>query len=376
MATIVKRPGVGSPSVHSRPVATSAPGILWVVGPALGHVSRALVVARRLRRDQGVESLFCGRDRHGHHAELLGEEFSHQDLGEADGAETDFADAVRRVLDRSRAAVVGLDCSPLPWLVALGDLPVPVAYLTNWFLTPLGRSTTEQDVIWSKRCGAWQSARRRRGLTPLNSARELYERDLVLLADPPALVPPAVSLPPSYRLVGPCSWESGAEPSVSLDHLASVLLLSFGSTGQRPLPSGLVAALAGALEPDAVLAVGPLQVDEPLPNLLHCERLRLSAILPRCRLVLTHGGTGTAYRALASGVPVCCWPAHRNHALLADRISQLGMGLTLDADRWRSQIPKLIAGLGAMAERARTCIDPTFDGPGNAARVLSAVTRS
>ena len=53
--------------------------------------------------------------------------------------------------------------------------------------------------------------------------------------------------------------------------------------------------------------------------------------MPRCDLVITHGGHGTLVRALASGCPVLVCPAGGDMAENAARVDWAGVGVRLAA---------------------------------------------
>jgi UDP:flavonoid glycosyltransferase YjiC (YdhE family) len=53
-------------------------------------------------------------------------------------------------------------------------------------------------------------------------------------------------------------------------------------------------------------------------------------VLPRCRLVVSHGGSGTVIGALAHGVPMVLLPRAADQPHNARRCEDLGVGLSLD----------------------------------------------
>jgi len=346
--------------------------VFWVIGPALGHVSRSLVVARRLRSDFGIDSRFCGSDLHGHHAALLDGEFQHHDLPCSREEMVRFAERVEGLIADYRPGLACFDCSPLPWLAALGRLPTPAAFLTNWFVTGLGPAPTMQDHWWAAHLPQVQQLRRDRGLESPGSARDFYESgiNLTLLADPRLLLP-GMELPGRFRVVGPCVWEPEMDLPGELTSPGKLIYVALGSTGKRPIPPALMAALVQALQPDRVVATGTQRAVSGLESVEYFDRLPASAVLEHALLCLTHGGTGSVYQALSRGVPVACWPSHRNHAILAERVEALGLGLHLTPENWPGKIGSLAAGFASMKARAGEFARSPMDGPGNAARELA-----
>jgi len=96
---------------------------------------------------------------------------------------------------------------------------------------------------------------------------------------------------------------------------------------------GLFAAIAeglGDLEVNAVLAVGldgdPAAVAGP-PTRIHVEGyVPQSLVLPRCHVVICHGGAGTILAAMDAGVPVLCLPVGLDQFHNARRCEAAGVG--------------------------------------------------
>lgn len=353
------------PSVHH---ADGERHVLWVVGPALGHVSRALLVARELK-SQGLESRFLGSDVHGFHVRLVGSgEFPYRDLGLPNTEFERFADEVVSHVHESRPLAVVFDCSPTPWRLVMPDLPVPTVYLSNGFLLEPG-AHTHQKYVWERFGSLWQSLRTERGLKPITDPLQLYECDLMLLADPAALLPHTFEFPARHRRVGACAWAPDLPLPSELEDLENVLLVSMGSTG-RPVPPDLIERLAVACGADHVVKMasdGSLEVNGVA---LRLGEVSGPALLARSCFALTHGGAGSSYQALSSGVPVAVWPSHHNHRVLGRKIQELGIGVVLDAGRYVEQIEALTMDIDAVIERARSMHFDLSEGPRTAARVI------
>ncbi|QSX79698.1 glycosyltransferase [Agrilutibacter solisilvae] len=344
--------------------------VLWVVGPALGHAARALVVARALRDAHGVGSRFIGADRHGFHARLLAPEFDTIDTGHTPAQFEAFADAVAAQLVEHRYDALCLDCASVPWRLAIGEPGLPSVYLTNAFLAHATQAT-HQDLQWREHGASWNARRQARGLPPLANAAALFEADRVLLADPDWILDVDAALPVHHRLTGACAWAPDGPLPDALAGLRDVALIATGSTG-TPLPAGFPQALARACGARHVV-----QVDSQGVRLdgrtLDVGVVPLPALLAHCRVALTHGGAGSTWLALAQGVPVLVWPGHHNHRLLGERIQAAGLGLLLDPQGGAAQLQAFERRAQAMGECARAHAFDLQSGPLRAAGEIVAM---
>jgi UDP:flavonoid glycosyltransferase YjiC (YdhE family) len=95
--------------------------------------------------------------------------------------------------------------------------------------------------------------------------------------------------------------------------------------GLRELPVDVVATVGRNLDPDEL---------GPQPANVHLERyLPQSEVLPRCRAVVSHGGSGSLLAALAHGLPSVLLPMGADQPQNAARCEQLGVARVLDAVR-------------------------------------------
>ena len=68
----------------------------------------------------------------------------------------------------------------------------------------------------------------------------------------------------------------------------------------------------------------------PQPENVHVERyIPQSELLPRCDLVISHGGSGTLLGALSAGVPIVAVPQGADQFLNAEAIVRAGIGLRI-----------------------------------------------
>jgi UDP:flavonoid glycosyltransferase YjiC (YdhE family) len=95
--------------------------------------------------------------------------------------------------------------------------------------------------------------------------------------------------------------------------------------GLRELPVDVVATVGRNLDPEEL---------GPQPANVRIERyLRQSEVLPRCRAVVSHGGSGSILGALSHGLPSVLLPMGADQPQNAARCEELGVARVLDALR-------------------------------------------
>ena len=173
------------------------------------------------------------------------------------------------------------------------------------------------------------------GLLP-DPGLSMLSRYLVLAPFPPSYRDPAFPLPPTAYSLRPLLPEPTNE-----DHLppwaadltsAPTVYFSLGTAfasslrdvfarviaGLRDLPINLIITVGRRLDPASFGA---------MPANVHIERyIPQALILPRCDLVITHGGSGSVMGALAHGVPLALIPLNADQPLNAERCVALGVG--------------------------------------------------
>lgn len=343
--------------------------VLWVVGAALGHISRSLIIARQLRSSFGINSHFFGPDLRGNIASVIGNEFSRTYFNCKWWEVKKFADHFENLVKNVAPCLVCYDCSPTPWLVAAPETVVPEVYITNYFLTSIGDEGTVQDVQWETHRAWWEHLRKLYRLPDISSVRQFYEKDLVLLVDPPGFIPCGVELPDNYRIVGPCFWEPDIPLPEELEKFHNILFVSMGSTAADSIPAHLIETIAGQLHPDAVIGVGKVATE--YKKIKNYPRLPNSKVLERSVFALTHGGTGTVYQALACGVPVACWPMHINHKILGRRVEKLGFGKYFDPDHDNNILKERALDIAVLEANIRRSAGEIRNNPESAAREIA-----
>ena len=174
--------------------------------------------------------------------------------------------------------------------------------------------------------------RSRLGLPPLTHLHGGISRKLALVATFPQLEYPR-EWPEWAHVVGPLMWEPPFG-EVEVPPGDDPLVLVAPSTSQDPSQRLLRAALPGLADaPVRVLATTnrrPLPSPVAVPgNARLVDWVSYSRTMPRCDVVLCHGGHGTVVRALASGCAVVAVPAAGDMFENAARLDWAGLGVRL-----------------------------------------------
>jgi UDP:flavonoid glycosyltransferase YjiC (YdhE family) len=195
--------------------------------------------------------------------------------------------------------------------------------------------------------------RRRLGLGPLDRVHGGISQELALVATFPQLEYPRALPPIGTHAVGPLLWEPPFE-DVGLPPGDAPLVLVAPSTSQDPSHRLLRAALRGlAGMPVRVLATWNRRaLGEPIEvpaNARLVEWVSYARTMPRCDVVVCHGGHGTVARALASGCVVVAVPAAGDMNENAARLDWAGVGVRVPR-RLSAPRPVALAVERALAE--------------------------
>jgi MGT family glycosyltransferase len=144
--------------------------------------------------------------------------------------------------------------------------------------------------------------------------------------------------------------------------------------GVRDLPVNLVATVGRALDPEVL---------GPQPPNVHVERyIPQAQLLPKCRLVVSHGGSGSVVGALAHGLPMVVIPIGADQPRNAQRCNDLHVARVLHAleatpERVRTAAADVLANptYRLNAEQLRDEI-AALPGPDHAVRLLERLAAS
>ena len=224
--------------------------------------------------------------------------------------------------------------------------------------TPLGRwlwRATDPVVRRGLEQGRSElnETRRRLGLPPLGHVHGGLSRSLCLVATLPQLEYPR-RWEPWEHVVGPLFWEQPFG-DVGLPPGDAPLVLVAPSTSQDPGQRLLRAAVEGLAGEDVrVLASTnnrpPAESFAVPANARLVDWVSYACTMPRCDVVVCHGGHGTVARALASGCAVVVVPAAGDMNENAARVDWAGVGVRL---------PRRLATPGAVRLAVRAALaDP------------------
>ena len=178
--------------------------------------------------------------------------------------------------------------------------------------------------------------RRELGLSADPTGKRCH-RYLALAPMPPVWVAPDEEPPPTTHFICPPPPHSAAGDAAPgwLDALPAARPLvhaTLGTTEVNRTPGLYEAILAGLVEEPIELVVGVGRQRDPgdfgpQPDHVHiAQYLPHAALLPRCDVVVTHGGFGTIMGSLSVGVPMVVVPAQADQPRNARRCVDLGVG--------------------------------------------------
>jgi UDP:flavonoid glycosyltransferase YjiC (YdhE family) len=197
--------------------------------------------------------------------------------------------------------------------------------------------------------------RARLGLAPVDRFHGGISPDLALVGTFPQLEYPR-PWPAHTHVVGPLMWEPPAE-DVELPEGEGPVVLVAPSTSQDSEQRLLRAALEGLADlPVRVLGTWnrrppPRPLAAPA-NARLVEWVSYSRTMPRCDVVICHGGHGTVMRALSSGCAVVVCPAAGDMNENAARVDWAGVGVRLPR-RWATPRAVALAVRRLLAEPER-----------------------
>jgi UDP:flavonoid glycosyltransferase YjiC (YdhE family) len=198
---------------------------------------------------------------------------------------------------------------------------------------------------------------RSRGLEP-HPVAGLF-RHLYVDTCPPSLQDPEIaSVPEVQRLRPAAAAVPDADPPDWLGRLgpSPVVYLRMGTVWNRDL--GVFGAVIDAVRGEditLIVTVGrqndPTDLGPQPPNVLVHRYVPQGLLLPRCDAVIAHGGAGTTFGALASGVPLLLLPQGADQYTNADRVVAAGAGRQILRDEVSS--PAVGDALGELLQNPR-----------------------
>ena len=242
------------------------------------------------------------------------------------------ASAVLVLCHEWRPDVVVCDEADFGVVVAAERLGLPYASVQ----ATAGGSVVPPDVVAEQA----NQLRVEHGLPP-DPGLEMLRRYLVLVPFPPSLRDPGSRLPPTayeFRHVSSdLPLDERAFPWLAARSDRDLVYVTLGTIfnqesgdlferivgGVRDLPVDVVATVGRALDPEVL---------GPQPPNVHVERyIPQAQLLPHCRLVVSHGGSGSVIGALAHGLPMVVIPIGADQPRNAQRCKYLHVARVLHA---------------------------------------------
>ena len=280
-----------------------------------------------------------------------------------DAQEEDRAARIARgaARDRERASAVLVLCDEWqPDIVVCDEADLGVVVAAERLGLPYAsvQSTASGSVVPSGVVAEQANQLRVEHGLPPDPGLEMLRRYLVLVPFPPRFRDPGSPLPPTAHalrhVVPDLPLDESAFPwlaSVSDSELVYVTLGTIFNQesgdlferivqGLRDLPVDVVATVGRALDPEVL---------GPQPPNVHVERyIPQAQLLPHCRLVVSHGGSGSVIGALAHGLPMVVIPIGADQPRNAQRCRDLHVARVLHAleatpDRVRAATSDVLA---------------------------------
>lgn len=196
-------------------------------------------------------------------------------------------------------------------------------------LGPVYRLT--EPLAYAVHVGEMNRVRKEFGIPPLPAdLRVMYtEGDYVLYADVPEFVP-STNLPANHRYVGICQWTPPAGKPDWWDRMLAdpkpKVFVTLGSSGPlRALPA-LLEALS-QLPVAVLLATSGRTMPRLGPSVYVADLLPFTETAGQAGVVVSHGGSGGLYPAIAAGTPVLGIPSNADQQLSTAVLEESGAGL-------------------------------------------------
>jgi len=234
---------------------------------------------------------------------------------------------------------------------------VPEMPVTRWvaprLLNPLFALLRPAIYAWHAK--PVNDIRRSFGLSRLaEDIRAIYTAgDLVLYPDVPEFVP-ITGAPDHHRFIGICSWSPAVpKPAWWNEVMAAPLpriFVSLGSSGAvKVLP--VVLEAVSSLPVQVILATSGRAVGAVPSNVRTADLLPYEETSRQCAAVVSHGGTGGLYLALAAGTPMLAIPNNIDNHLSTALLEKKGAGIgvrveSASPERLRSVLKRLLSEPG------------------------------
>ena len=216
-------------------------------------------------------------------------------------------------------------------------------------LGPFYRMT--ENLAYSIHVGQMNRVRTEFGIPALPpDIRVMYtEGTYVLYADIPEFVP-TWNLPAHHRFVGICNWSPPAAKPEWWDRMRAdpkpKVFVSLGSSGPLQVLPNLLRALS-KLPVSTLLSTSGRQTPPTPPQVYLADLLPFTETARESSVVVSHGGSGGLYPAIAAGTPVLGIPSNADQQLSTAFLTDSGAGMGVRVEeasekRLRDALEKLL----------------------------------
>ncbi len=209
----------------------------------------------------------------------------------------------------------------------LPEVPL-TAHIPPRFLSPLYKLAA--PIVSAIHVGQMNRVRREFNIPalPLDFGHMYMDGEHVLYPDIPEFVP-TPQAPPNHRYIGICEWNL---PVTKPDWWATMLqdpkpkvFISLGSSGPVKVAGALFEALS-KLPVSVLLSTSGRELPE-MPGAYVTKLLPFTETAQACHVVVSHGGSGGLYPAMAAGTPVLGIPSNADQHLSTAVLEDSGAGL-------------------------------------------------
>jgi UDP:flavonoid glycosyltransferase YjiC (YdhE family) len=263
-----------------------------------------------------------------------------------------FGSELLEAVDRIRPDLLLVDVSLTHALVAARHAGLPTGVLCH---VPYHFVVGPFASLFDSRLSEANAYAAELGLSPFPSHQALIEASPLVLTFSYRSFDPLEECAPNVAHVGPCrSRGEGRERWRRRAAGRPLVLVGLSTSHQHQISllQRLCDAL-GALEVDALVTTGPAIAPAAIKasdNTTVLSFVPHEEVLPSASLLITHAGHGTVMAGATYGTPMLCLPMGRDQPLVADRVTQLGLGSVLAPESPVSEIQQAIEAVLADAE--------------------------
>lgn len=242
------------------------------------------------------------------------------------------------------------------WMVQLAGRPYRAPRTHPWYLAcrrVLGERLTDRLLPQAQKAAVAYKVRplrrlfREHDLEPPRSLWEMLVGDLTLMLDIESLAPTG-PLPAGIVRTGPVFWPGAGALPEQLDTADAqgrpLVYATFGSTGHPRLFDAVLEEIGSLPVRLVVSTAGQYR----LVQRARCADVRVvdyvagGELMQRADVVVFHGGSGTAYQAIAAAAPVVVVATHFEQELVGEMLAERGCGVLLT-------LRQVARGRGALA---------------------------